>query len=222
VHDVRRQIPRLNPECYPHLFLERDGDVRRAAHPVHRYRQRCLRNASRYRARPQRVYCLLCHPGLVQRTASSLMILSLASSSPRRPKPRTTSSSSRPYSLGGGEPQVRQCATPVNAATAWPGKEEGDLHGRFVLIKRRQWRDRRCAELVGQGASGFVARREEPRGGSGRNRATRRRDTLEEVRDLLVLIRVVPPEDRDLMLKSVRCRMVAYIYYVHVDPSVCC
>jgi len=87
----RLQHPRWKCEC--------GRDVGCAAHPVHQHRQRCLQNASRSRAGHHRVYCLLCHPGLVQRSALSLMILSLASSSPRRPKPRTTSSSLRVYSL---------------------------------------------------------------------------------------------------------------------------
>jgi hypothetical protein len=85
--------------------------------------------------------------------------------------------------------------------------------------KRRQWRDRRRAGSVCQGARGFVTRREGGEEDLVVVELPEGADTLDEVRDSEVLVRPSRPKT-DWMLKSVLCRMVAYICHVQVDPSV--
>jgi spartin len=104
---------------------------------------------------------------------------------------------------GDVQPQVRQSATPVDAeAAAWPGKEEEDLRGRFVLMNQDS------GEIVGALDRSVRAREDFSLGEKGREKdpvvveLPEGANTLDEVRDWEVPVRTVPPEDRDWMLKG--------------------
>ncbi len=104
------------------------------------------------------------------------------------------------HSDGPADAQLRQSANPEEAGSG--GEEEEDLRGRFVLMNEDN------GEIVGALDSSVRVHEDPSLGERGHEEdpvvveLPEGASALNELRDIEVLVRTVPPEDRDWMLKG--------------------